>query len=58
VTSALRRWRARKAYNRPEKITARYTNAARIRVIAVRICLPGLGLISNCYRMDPAMGGR
>src|SRR5215471_11539341 len=42
--------------NRPEKIRARYADAARFRAITVRIPrLPGLGLIS-CYRIDPARG--
>src|SRR5262245_65946962 len=42
--------------NRPEKIRARYGDAARFRAITVRMpSLPGLGLISY-YRIDPARG--
>src|SRR5262249_4827997 len=40
----------------PEKIKARYGDAARFRAITVRMpSLPGLGPIS-CYRIDPARG--
>lgn len=42
-----------------KKIRVRYADAAWFRAIAVMIAKPpGLGLISNCYRMDPATRGR
>jgi hypothetical protein len=51
--------RAEAIKRRPEKIKPRYADAASFRAMAVTIAgLPGLGLISNRYRMDLATRGR